>query len=197
MRQKPGARTMRFSATQRIAVDRVAFSWQASFPLLGPFAIRVVDGFADGQGRLEGRALGLPVQRQSGPQITSGEVLRYLAELPWAPHAMVHNPELDWRPLGERRVEVATSVAGERLTVEMAFDEAGDIVRSSSQMRLFRIGDEWVPTPWAGEFSQYELLGGIRIPTAAEVYWNLPGGRFVYWRGRVLSAALLDRAGRE
>lgn len=45
MRQKPGGRDMRFTAVQRFAVERVAFSWQARFPLVGPLALRVVDDY--------------------------------------------------------------------------------------------------------------------------------------------------------
>jgi hypothetical protein len=31
----------------------------------------------------------------------------------------------------------------------------------------------------------------MRLPTAAEVWWELETGRFVYWRGRVTSAQAL------
>lgn len=89
-------------------------------------------------------------------------------------------------------MEVATRVGGERLTVKVEFDGSGDIVRTSSQMRLFKIGKIWVSRPWAGDFSKYALVGGMRIPTRAEVYWDLAEGRFVYWRGRVTSAEPLD-----
>ena len=195
MWQKPGGRAMRFSAVQHFAVERVAFSWRARFPIIGPLAIRVVDEYAERDGKLEVRALGLPLKRQRGPQIVTGEALRYLAELPWVPYAMAHNRELEWCPLDERHVEVAAQVSERRLVVELEFDDGGDIVRSSSQMRLFEVGKRWVPTPWAGEFRDYELLGGIRIPTRAEVYWDLDSGRFVYWRGRVTSAELLDLKG--
>jgi len=192
MWQKPGGRPMRFSAVQHFAVNRVAFSWRARFPLVGPVAIRVVDEYADGDGKLEVRALGLPMQRQSGPEIITGEALRYLAELPWVPYAMAQNRELEWRQLDERHIEVAAHVGEERLAVELEFDAVGDVVRSSSQMRLFEVEKSWVPTPWAGEFRDYKLLGGIRIPTAAEVYWDLESGRFVYWRGKITSLELLD-----
>jgi hypothetical protein len=195
MWQKPGGRAMRFSAVQRFAVDRVAFSWRARFPLVGPIAIRVVDEYADGEGKLEVRALGLPLKRQMGAEIVTGEALRYLAELPWVPHAMAENRELEWRQLDERHVEVAAHVGEERLAVEMEFDPAGDIVRSSSRMRPLEVEKRWVPTPWAGEFRDYKLLGGIRIPTATEVYWELDSGRFVYWRGSVTSAELLVMGG--
>lgn len=38
-----------------------------------------------------------------------------------------------------------------------------------------------------------QVLGGIRIPTWAEVYRDLDSGRFVYWRRTVTSAGLLDQ----
>lgn len=80
MRPKLGGRALRFSATQDINIDRIGFSWQARFPLVGLVAMTVVDAYSDGEGRLEARILGLPLQRQTGPETTSGEVLRYLAE---------------------------------------------------------------------------------------------------------------------
>jgi len=190
MWQKPGGRAMRFTARQFFAVDRVAFSWQARFPVIGPMAIKVVDDYADGDGKLEVRLLGLPIKRQRGPETVVGEALRYLAELPWVPYAMAHNRELEWRELDEWSVEVAAHVGGERLVVRVEFDAAG-IVRTSSAMRRRKSGKAWVPTPWGGTFSEYKVLGGIRIPTAGQAYWELPEGRYVYWRGTVTSVELV------
>ena len=50
-----------------------------------------------------------------------------------------------------------------------------------------------MPTPWGGDFGDYEMIGGIRIPRRGEAYWELPQGRYVYFRGRVTSARPLDR----
>jgi len=193
MWQKPGARAMHFTATQHFAVDHVAFSWHASFPVVRPIAIKVVDEYADGDGRLEARVLGFPMKRNEGPETVRGEALRYLAELPWVPYAMAHNPELEWRELDDRAAEVAAIVRGDRLVVNVEFDDAGDIVRGSSQMRPLESGRAWQPTPWGGEFRDYKTFNGIRVPTWAEVYWELPEGRFVYWRGTVSSAIALDQ----
>ncbi len=193
MWQKPGGHAMRFSASQSYAVHRIAFSWQACFPVLGPIGMKVVDEYADGGGRLEARILGLPVQRQRGAETVAGEALRYLAELPWVPYAMAENRELDWRELDDRSVEVASDVGGRRLAVSLEFDGAGDIVRASSEMRLLEVEKKWVPTPWGGDFRDYDLVGGMRMPTSADVYWELTEGRFVYWRGRVTAAAALHQ----
>lgn len=173
---KPGGRALGFTAEEDFEVRRVAFSWRARFP----FGLRVTDGYEDGEGRLEVRLAGIPLQRKAGPEIAEGEIIRYLAELPWVPHAMAHNPELVWRELDEHAVEV--SARG--LAVRLDFDEDGDIVRASSELRRY----EGRPTPWAGAFSDYAVLGGFRLPTSAEVWWDLPAGRYVYWRGRVLTA---------
>jgi hypothetical protein len=143
---KPGGRAMRFVANQSFAVDRVAFSWQARFPILGPLALRVVDDYADGDGKLEVRLIGLPLQQQRGPETTAGEALRYVVELPFVPPAIAHNPELEWRELDERRAEVSTHVGGERLTVELKADADGEIVETSSEMRRRKVGKAWVAT---------------------------------------------------
>jgi len=156
-----------------------------------PIAIRVVDEYAGGEGRLEARLLGIPMQRQTGPETAAGEALRYLSELPWVPLAIVHNRELRWRELDARKVEVATSVgSGERVALELELDAAGDIARVFARMRPRLIGKRTVPTPWAGELGDYERLGGIRVPTRAEVRWELDEGPFVYWRGTVTSLAV-------
>ena len=82
-------------------------------------------------------------------------------------------------------VEVATTVGGQRLAVELTFDERGDVRGSTSRMRRRKVGRDWIETPWGGTFEAYDTLGGVRIPTVATVFWDLPDGRYVYFRGRV------------
>jgi hypothetical protein len=127
---------------QRFAVDRVAFSWRARFPIAGPLALTVLDEYANDDGRLEVRFLGLPVQRQRGRETVLGEALRYLAELAFAPYAVALNDELEWQQRDDRSLEVAVRAAGERLiaTIDVDVDGEGegDIVRTSSEMRLLR-----------------------------------------------------------
>ena len=192
MWREPGGRPRRFTAVQHLAVDRVAFAWRARFPIVPPFAINVTDSYADGDGRLVVRMLGRTLQREQGPDMAVGEAMRYLAELPWVPHAMERNRDLRWRELDDRRLEVTTRVGAETVGVMLAFDEAGDIVGASSPARPLHRGDTWTPMAWGGAFSLYRELGGMRMPSAAEVYWDLPEGRYVYWRGEVVSAVALE-----
>lgn len=93
--------------------------------------------------------------------------------------------ELQWREVDERTVEVATSVAGPRLVVLLHFDDAGDVVAASCEDRPCAVGKSSIDTPWIGEFSNYGVLAGVRVPRRAEVRWNLPEGPFVYFRGQI------------
>jgi hypothetical protein len=52
----------------------------------------------------------------------------YLAEIAWVPHAILANPQLAWRELDRRTVEVATDV-GARVAVRLVFNERGEIAR--------------------------------------------------------------------
>jgi hypothetical protein len=187
MRQKPGGRWLRFEAAEEFAVETVGFSWRARFPVAPLLSLRVLDRYAEGEGTLEARLWGLvPVVRSRGPETAEGEALRYLAELPWVPHAMAANRELEWREIGERSIEVSTTLSSTRVCVQLEFDVAGDIVTASAERARLDNGKP-VRTPWVGAFSDFEVVGGVRIPTQGQVRWELPDGPFLYWRGRVTS----------
>ena len=113
--------------------------------------------------------------------------MRYLAELPWVPYAILGNSELEWRELDPRSVEVATRVGSGRAAVTLHFNETSDIVRASALDRPSQEGKRLVERAWFGDFGDYRELAGVRVPTAAEVAWELPDGPFTYFRGRLTS----------
>lgn len=188
MWQKRDARPLQFTAEQEIAVVETAFTWRARFPLLPLVSLLVVDSYRVGEGRMDGTVLRIPVMRKHGPGIAVGAALRYLAELVWAPHAMLGNRELEWRELDAHTAEVVVRVGAARTAVRLAFDDDGDLVSSFAEARPF---DGDVPRPWGGKCDEYAELGGIRIPTRAEVRWELPDGPFTYFRCTVTSAELV------
>ena len=192
MRTKPGGRWMRFRATEDFQVRSVAFSWRARF--IGPLsALTAVDEYAAGTGRLRVRLLGVvPIATASGPATARAQAQRYLSELFWAPHAMAGNPELRWREVGDHAVEVSTTVAGSPVAVRIDFDDLGDISTVSTPARARLVANTAVDTAWAGRVSDFATIGGIRVPTRAEVGWQLPGSPFVYWQGHVTDIELRD-----
>ena len=81
---------------------------------------------------------------------------------------------------------------GATAVVELQFDTAGDIVQATGT-RPFPLGKTFVPTPWGGDFSDYASLNGTRIPTHGQAWWELPEGRFIYWRGHIDALELIEQ----
>ena len=187
---KPGAKPRAYTAVEDLAVGRVAFAWRARFPVLGSLSLRVTDSYDGAEGRLDVRILGLPLQRNRGPELAKGEAFRYLAELAWVPQAILRNPQLEWRELDQRTAEVATRIGGDRIAVRLTFNEIGEIAQTLAERPRVEAGN--AVTTWVGVYSDYQRLGGVRVPTRGEVRWELPDGPFTYWRGRITSLELRE-----
>jgi hypothetical protein len=185
MTLKQGAAPRRFSATETFDTEAVAFCWKARFQIVGPLAISVTDFYDGGDGGIEVRVLGVPVQRKRGAEMAEGEAFRYLAEIPWVPQAIAANSQLEWRELDQRRVEVATRVREKRVAVQLTFDENDHIVETRAERPRSEAGN--AVTPWIGTYSAYREVSGVVIPTRGEVGWGLSTGLFTYWRGEITS----------
>jgi hypothetical protein len=193
MQLKPG-RWSRFDAVEDVRTDAVEFSWRATFRFAPLLSVRVHDWYRHGEGGLTGRLFGIvPVARAAGEETARAEAMRYLAELPWYPQAIVANPRLSWRALDDHAVEVATSVCSTRAAATLSFNRAGDLVGASASGRPRQENGRTVERPWSGEFCDFEVIGGVRIPTRAEVSWELPDGVFTYFRCRITGLELLDQ----
>jgi hypothetical protein len=185
MVQRPGGRTLDFTAIEELGVRTVEFEWRAAFGPNRLVRLSVVDRYREGEGLLTAKVWGLvPVVRSAGPETDRSEAMRYLAELPWVPHAMGSNPELSWRELDDGSVEVSTPAGGRIAGVVLWLDDAG-LIRTASGMRPRLAGKTSVETPFVGRFGDYVELGGIRVPGSGEVSWEFPEGPFTYWRGEV------------
>lgn len=183
----PSSQPMTFSARQTVNARSSQFLWRAA---IGPGRIVVVaDYLVAGTGGLEVRLLGaVPLARMvGGAGMNQGEALRYLAELPWNPDAILSNRSLDGTVMGPREIKVATGSEPERSEVTFDLDENGLIVVARAASRLYADRGRMTPHPWRGRFWDYDKIDGRLIPRQAEVAWALDGQEFVYWRGRIRS----------
>lgn len=193
MRTKQDGRALRFSAFEELAVDQVAFTWRANVRVAPLVSMHVVDQYRDGEGLLRGRLFGFPVVHAFGSATDEAEAMRYLAELAWVPHAMRLNRDLKWREIEDDIVEVSAPVGRRRVAVSLRFDAGGDILAAFAHRPRIN-GANVVESRWVALFGEYEELGGIRVPTRAEVRWELADGPFTYWIGHVTAVDLIGRA---
>jgi hypothetical protein len=186
-RLRPGGPMVPLSAWQVAALGGPGFLWEARIDAGSFRQMRVIDGLVDGEGVLEARLMGsIPLARASGSDVTLGEAMRYLAELPWMPDAILGNPSLHWRMTGPETAEVSAESSGGTATVTFRFDAAGDITAMEATGRPARdAAGKPVRLDWRGTYGDYAQIGPRRVPATAEVGYVHPSGYEAYFRGRI------------
>ena len=190
MKLDPDGEWKPFVAEQWFGVSRPAFQWQPSMKM--PVGSVVgVDRLEGRQAQLEMRLFGaIPVASDSGPGLIEGELARYMAELVWNPAAIAANRDIEWTVVDKGHVAARAAVGEIDCSVIFEFSADGDVVGVHADARPRSSAADAERHPWGGEFSEYEDIGGIRLPTRGEVYWELPSGRYTYWRGDITSYEL-------
>lgn len=178
-----------FQSSQTATTGRPGFVWDGRISVFPGLTVNVHDAYIGGEGILNPAVAGLVslTDLRGGGEIAQGELMRYLAEAAWYPSALLPGRGLSWRAIDERRAE-ATLVDGP-LSVAMEFrfgeDQMIESVLVSARGRS--VGGRFIPTPWEGRWSGYQLRSGYRVPMRGEVAWLTPEGRKPYWRGSVSS----------
>ena len=183
---------MGFTATQSISTRECAFDWRANGGPAGMISVR--DALTVGEAQLDVKALRLfsLAHAENSPALVRGELMRYLAELAWAPDAILHNTGLRWRIHGTDTLAV-TAGSGETVSeVVLSLNSEGRIAGAFAPDRPRSATVPNLPTPWRGRFSDYRLHNGRWLPFSGEVGWNIDGQEIVYWQGQINEWQMLD-----
>ena len=173
-----------FKANQIVSLVSPMFSWEANITSKG-IPITVCDRLVDGMGELEARLFGLfRVAKATGPELLRGELLRYLAEIPWFPHAAANQSLMSWQQDGDSKLYGTISLGEVSATVEYRLKD-GLIESIFVPDRGRSVGGKSIPTPWLGEFKKYKKMGNVLVPTYGEVSWLLDEGKFTYFKGNI------------
>ncbi len=124
------------------------------------------------------------------PALLKGELMRYLAELAWAPDAIIANRLLRWEILESDRIAVSASIGAVSGRVTAMLDERGCIGQIDADDRPRMEGDEFVERGWRGRFGDYRPVSGRLIPHHAEVSWRIDGIFEPVWIGKLTSWTL-------
>jgi hypothetical protein len=168
-----------------MSTRRCVFDWRA---YAGPFGvISARDALAHSEGRFDIMALGIiPIARaQHASALMRGELMRYLAELAWAPDAILHNTELRWREDGPDMLTVGAGSGETASEVVLNLDSDGRIAGAFAPDRPRSATAPILPTPWRGRFSDYRRHNGQWLPFSGEVAWEIDGKEVVYWQARI------------
>jgi hypothetical protein len=176
---------MAFTAAQTLSTRGCEFEWRARAGPLGLISGR--DSLADGEGRFDILALGvIPLARAAHTAaLVRGELMRYLAEIAWVPQAILHNHDLRWTVLDADTLAVEAGSVETASRVLLSLDGDGRIAGAYAADRPRSAVAPTLPTPWRGRFSDYRRHGGLWLPFAGEVAWEIEGRRVPYWQCRI------------
>jgi len=174
-----------FKATQTISARTCEFDWRARAGPLGLISGR--DALLGGEGRFDIMALGLvPIARaRHTAALVRGELMRYLAEITWAPQAILHNHTLRWEVTDADTLAVSAGTGETACRVVLSLDGDGWITGSFAPDRPRNAVAPTQETPWRGRFSDYRLHDGRWLPFHGEVAWEIDGQTLTYWQGRL------------
>jgi hypothetical protein len=178
-----------FTSHQRAVTRKPGFLWDAKVFMLPGLPAHVEDSFIAGQGRLIAKVLGLftVADLQGAGEIARGEFMRYFAESPWYPTALLPSRGVRWDAVDDVSAN-ATIVDGPiTLTLLFRFNDAGLIASVRAEARGAGVGKDGVMAmlPWDCALSDYQSQGGMLIPMTGEAAWVRPEGRKVYFIGQV------------
>jgi hypothetical protein len=178
-----------FRSTQRVAIHRPGFVWDARVAMVPGLAVMVHDAYVAGEGVLQPAILGLfslAGQRGSG-EIARGELMRFLAETAWYPTALLPSQGVRWEPIDDQSARATLVDANVRVALAFRFNDQDLIDSVQADARGRTVGDRTEQLPWHGRFWNYAERDGMRVPLDGEVAWLTPAGRKPYWRGTIES----------
>lgn len=176
-----------FTADQYIITRQPGFDWDARITMLPSISVRVHDAYVTGEGTLHASLFGLitMAEMRGTPDAAEGEFIRFFAETAWYPTALLPSQGVQWEAVDDTSAKATLRDGENSVTMLFHFDENGLIESVRAEARGRAVGDEVIPTPWEGRWSNYEQRDGILIPLEGEVSWILPDGPKPYWRGRI------------
>jgi hypothetical protein len=119
------------------------------------------------------------------PELDRGEFLRYMAEAPWYPTALLPSQGVRWEAVSGTSARATLADGETSATLLFGFNEEGLIETVTAESRGRTVEGRTEQVPWHGRWWRYEAHGGMRVPTEGEVVWGLPEGEHPYWRGRL------------
>jgi hypothetical protein len=176
-----------FTSKQRVVTRRPGFMWDAQISMLPGMKVRVVDSYIAGKGLVQAAMLGLftVADMSGGGEMARGEFMRFFAETPWYPTALLPSQGVQWAAV-DRTSANATIVDGPvTLTLLFHFNETGLIDSVRAEARGGMVGKEMVMRPWECGLSNYQVRDGMTVPLSGTAAWVLPDGRKTYFHGAV------------
>ena len=173
-----------FTATQFVITQRLGFDWDARIQMAPGVNAFVHDTYLLGEGSLHASLLGLftVAKIPSTPEANQGELLRFFAEAPWYPTALLPSQGVRWEAINDTSARATLTDGATTVSVVFQFNAEGTIDRFRAEARY---RDKLTAMPWGGRLWEYSVRNEMLIPLEGEVGWEYPEGIRLYFKGKI------------
>jgi hypothetical protein len=173
-----------FTATQIVTTQRPGFDWDARIQMAPSVSAFVHDAYALEEGSLHASLLGLftVADVRGTTQAAQGELLRFFAEMPWYPTALLPSQGVRWEAIDDTSARATFTDAPTTVSLVFRFNAEGTIETMRAEARC---RDKLTAMPWSGRFWDYSVCNEMLIPLQGEVGWEYPDGIRLYYKGKV------------
>lgn len=155
--------------------------WTARLQLFPLMWLGVVDSYVSGQGVTDSKVLGLlSVLRRTGTAIDRDGLLRWLAEAPLFPDALLPRANLRWQSETKHSARITLFHGKLKVSGVFYFSQAGDpqIFVTPERERDLERG-LYQPQLWTMRYFDFHEQDGWRVPGRLRATWHGPAGDFV------------------
>jgi hypothetical protein len=176
-----------FTATQHVTTRPPGFVWDATIDLFPWIPVRVVDAYREGEGLLCAKLGGIltVAHPEPGPDLDEGELMRYLAEAPLYPTALLPGMGVAWTPIDDQSARATLTHRGTTASLVFHVNDRDEVERVTGKRPFLKNDGTSERRPWKGTWHNYEEHHGLCVPTDGEVAWIHPHGEVSYWRGHI------------
>ncbi len=173
-RMKENQSWMPIKAEQYFTTEDPAFIWRVKLAMVPFIWIEGRDMYYQGRGNMLIKLLStITVADAAGSEMDISSLIRFLSEAPWFPTALLPSDYIEWKEIDSNSAQVVIKHKGYTVSGIFTFNKKGEIIKFVTNDRYMEVDGKYFKEQWGGYYRNYQEINGIKIPTEAEVEWNL------------------------
>jgi len=185
-RQGENQKWMSIEGQEYFTTETPGFIWIGKISLLPLVWITGVDKYLEGRGTFQIKIMSIftIADDPTGKELDESELMRWLAEAPLFPTALLPSSYLHWEPVDSDSAKAIIDYCRTRVEALFHFDKKGEIVQMNAD-RYRAVDNSFVKEKWLGHYSNYAVTKNILVPWDIEVSWNSEVGNFTYAKFKI------------
>jgi len=185
-RQGENQKWMSIEGQEYFTTETPGFIWIGKISLLPLVWITGVDKYLEGRGTFQIKIMSIftIADDPTGKELDESELMRWLAEAPLFPTALLPSSYLHWEPVDSDSAKAIIDYGRTRVEALFHCDKKGEIVQMNAD-RYRAVDNSFVKEKWLGHYSNYAVTKNILVPWDIEVSWNSEVGNFTYAKFKI------------